>query len=168
MARDRDGAVPLSRSRSCGARDGGGSLPWIHVSRGIGVLEPRLILVSNRFISFKVNRATQVHIKIDVEVSHHPCLVLRLEERHIVLPTHMVHVHRRHSGFYGVRLRGRLLWLLLRGDCWSIRGLILWRRRSVYIGGGIITLLRVVLRFPSGIRRGICLGGAAVNGCVKS
>lgn len=156
----RDCAIPLNRS--------GGTLDGGHVPRGSSVLESRVIRVSNRSISFKINRATQVHIKIDVKVSHHPSLVLGLEECHIVLPSHIVHVHRRRGRFCSLRFRGRLLWLFFRGDCRSIRGLVFWRRGSVHVCGGTIALLRCILRLPCGICGGTRLGRTTVNGRVGS
>ena len=92
MNRGRDGTNPLNRSRSGGTCDGGSSLPWVHGPRAMGVLESRIVLVNHRFISFKVNRATQVHVEIHVKVPHHPFLVLGPEEHHIVLAGHIVHV----------------------------------------------------------------------------
>lgn len=136
MTRDRNGVIPWSRSRSSRTCDGGSSLPWVHVPRGIGVLESRVILVRSRFVCPKVNRASQVDVEINVEVSHHPFLVLRPEERHIVFG-HIVHLHRRFGEFCSVWFRGRLLWLLFRGSWWGIRGLVLWGWGSVYIGDGI-------------------------------
>jgi hypothetical protein len=96
-------------------------------------------LVRNRFVRFKVNRATQVHVKVDVEVSRHPFLVFGFEECHVVLPGHIVYVHRGRGWFCSVWLRSRLLWLLFRAVGGALVG---W----FFSGGGLYTL---VVAFPA-------------------